>query len=242
MLIDMHAHIVPEHFPAAGKRDSADRWPFMDHFEAGRAKVMIAGENFRTVTEQCWNSARRTGDMTKEGVDVQVISPMPELFSYWFTSKDALEMSHHVNETIARMAQSSPRHFYGLGMAPLQDPDLAARQLSKIKQMGLLGVEIGSNVEGKSLGEARFLPFWQEVERLEMAVSDSMVRFCKLSPRSISEYIDSGEPMDKAGGYAIQGRAAAFIPELRGSYSGVMGLPLYETAELISRFADESPA
>jgi len=79
-------------------------------------------------------------------------------------------------------------------------------------------------------------------ERLEMAVSDSIVRFCKLSPRNISEYIDSGEPMDKAGGYAIQGRAAAFIPELRGSYSGVMGLPLYETAELISRFADESPA
>ena len=79
-------------------------------------------------------------------------------------------------------------------------------------------------------------------ERLEMAVSESMVRFCKLSPRNISEYIDFGEPMDKAGGYAIQGRAAAFIPELRGSYSGVMGLPLYETAELISRFADGSSA
>lgn len=79
-------------------------------------------------------------------------------------------------------------------------------------------------------------------ERLEMAVSDNIVRFCKLSPRNISEYIDSGEPMDKAGGYAIQGRAAAFIPELRGSYSGVMGLPLYETAELISRFADGSSA
>jgi len=46
----------------------------------------------------------------------------------------------------------------------------------------------------------------------------------------------SGEPMDKAGAYAIQGRAAAFIPELRGSYSGVMGLPLYETAELARLF------
>jgi len=79
-------------------------------------------------------------------------------------------------------------------------------------------------------------------ERIEMAVNDSMVRFCELSPKDIASYIDSGEPMDKAGGYAIQGRAAAFIPELRGSYSGVMGLPLYETAELISRFADESTA
>ena len=79
-------------------------------------------------------------------------------------------------------------------------------------------------------------------EHIEMAVNDSMVRFCELSPKDIASYIDSGEPMDKAGGYAIQGRAAAFIPELRGSYSGVMGLPLYETADLISRFADESSA
>ena len=79
-------------------------------------------------------------------------------------------------------------------------------------------------------------------EHLEMAVSDSSVRFCKLSARNISEYIDSGEPMDKAGGYAIQGRAAAFIPELRGSYSGVTGLPLYETAELIGRFTGDSSA
>ena len=48
--------------------------------------------------------------------------------------------------------------------------------------------------------------------------------------------------MDKAGAYAIQGRAAAFIPELRGSYSGVMGLPLYETSELIRRFTREPSA
>ena len=79
-------------------------------------------------------------------------------------------------------------------------------------------------------------------ERLEMAVSDSMVRFRELSPKDIAEYIDSGEPMDKAGAYAIQGRAAAFIPELRGSYSGVMGLPLYETSELIRRFTREPSA
>ncbi len=76
-------------------------------------------------------------------------------------------------------------------------------------------------------------------ERLEMAVSETLVRFRDLTPADIAAYTDSGEPMDKAGAYAIQGRAAAFIPELRGSYSGVMGLPLYETAELVRRFAAE---
>jgi septum formation protein len=79
-------------------------------------------------------------------------------------------------------------------------------------------------------------------ERLEMAVSESTVRFRQLSTLEIATYIDSGEPMDKAGAYAIQGYAAAFIPELHGSYSGVMGLPLYETTELIVRLAEAEHA
>jgi septum formation protein len=70
---------------------------------------------------------------------------------------------------------------------------------------------------------------------LESAVSRSEVRFKKLSAAEIADYVESGEADDKAGAYAIQGRAARFIVELRGSYSGVMGLPLYETAQLLDR-------
>ena len=75
--------------------------------------------------------------------------------------------------------------------------------------------------------------------RWKMTVNETAVRFRALSPADIQAYVDSGEPMDKAGAYAIQGRAAAFVPELRGSYSGVMGLPLYETAQLIETFRAE---
>ncbi len=67
-------------------------------------------------------------------------------------------------------------------------------------------------------------------------VQESRVRFRALTPAECVAYWDSGEPLDKAGGYAIQGRAAAFVVELRGSYSGVMGLPLFETAELLRAF------
>lgn len=67
-------------------------------------------------------------------------------------------------------------------------------------------------------------------------MSESFVSFRPLAAQEIARYVDSGESLDKAGGYAIQGRAAAFIRDLRGSYSGVMGLPLYETAQLIARF------
>ncbi len=72
-------------------------------------------------------------------------------------------------------------------------------------------------------------------ERMESALSRSEVRFRKLTPQEIRQYVASGECDDKAGAYAIQGRAARFITELRGSYSGVMGLPLFETAQLLER-------
>jgi septum formation protein len=72
---------------------------------------------------------------------------------------------------------------------------------------------------------------------MESALSRSEVRFKTLNAREIEHYVASGEGDDKAGAYAIQGRAARFVIELRGSYSGVMGLPLYETAELLEKLA-----
>jgi septum formation protein len=74
-------------------------------------------------------------------------------------------------------------------------------------------------------------------ERLEAAISRSEVKFKHLSAAEIQAYVATGEADDKAGAYAIQGRAARYVMELRGSYSGVMGLPLYETALLLERIA-----
>jgi len=70
---------------------------------------------------------------------------------------------------------------------------------------------------------------------LESVVSRSEVRFATLSAAQIAEYVESGECDDKAGAYGIQGRAGRFVVELRGSYSGVVGLPLYETAQLLDK-------
>ncbi len=72
-------------------------------------------------------------------------------------------------------------------------------------------------------------------EELQASLSRSEVQFKPLSPEEIAQYVATGEGDDKAGGYAIQGRAARFIVELHGSYSGVMGLPLYETAQLLEK-------
>ena len=73
-------------------------------------------------------------------------------------------------------------------------------------------------------------------DHLEAALSTSAVEFRELEDGEIRRYVETGEPLDKAGAYAIQGRAAVFVRAISGSYSGIMGLPLYETAELLRRF------
>ena len=78
-------------------------------------------------------------------------------------------------------------------------------------------------------------------ERIETCVSVSTVWMSALDPARIRAYVHSGEPLDKAGAYAVQGRAAAFIARIEGSYSGIMGLPLAETADLLKHFGVDTP-
>lgn len=78
-------------------------------------------------------------------------------------------------------------------------------------------------------------------DHLESLISTSTVRFTQLTEERIRRYLQSHEYCDKAGGYAIQGQAAAFIEHIEGSYSGVMGLPLFETTQLLRRFDTAAP-
>ena len=73
----------------------------------------------------------------------------------------------------------------------------------------------------------------QHKKRRLQALSDSKVRFAELTRTQIQRYVATGEPLGKAGAYAVQGRAASFISHIRGSYSGIMGLPMFETAQLL---------
>jgi aminocarboxymuconate-semialdehyde decarboxylase len=170
MLVDMHSHVIPEQFPPAASRDSGNSWPSMDHFEAGRARVMINGENYRTVHNGSWDGERRIADMLVMGVDAEAISPMPELLSYWYTPQDGLDMCRYLNEFILGLVSAAPGRFFGLGVVPLQDPDLAAKELASVRAMGLHGIEIGSNVNGRSLGEPEFAGFFQEADRLGVPI------------------------------------------------------------------------
>ena len=170
MLIDVHTHVVPEKLPDFAGRGGGDRWPQMDPVDECHSRIMISGKNFRTVGDQCWSSGRRIDDMEAEGVARQVLSPMPNLFSYWGGPEDTRDFSRFVNEQIAEMVRAEPERFYGLGQVPLQAPELAAKELDGILAMGLLGVEIGTNVNGESLAGEKYLPFFQAAEERNVPI------------------------------------------------------------------------
>jgi aminocarboxymuconate-semialdehyde decarboxylase len=170
--IDIHTHVVPARFPPYAGRDAPARWPEMTAAQDCRhANVVIAGKVFRTVTDECWDVHRRAEAMAASGITRQVLSPMPELLSYWLSVDDAVALGRHVNETIAAMVNEAPVRFSGLGTVPLQDPDRAARELERLMATGLFrGVEIGTNVNGIPIGDARFDPFFSAAEALGAAV------------------------------------------------------------------------
>lgn len=170
MIIDVHTHIVPEEFPPVGNRIAGEHWPSMEHSEPGKANVIIAGRNFRTVLSRCWDTGRRVSDMPAEGVDRQVLSPMPELLAYQLEPEDGRDLSRYLSETIARMVDSIPDRFYGLGAVPMQDPELATKELTYIKSLGLQGVEVMTNINGKNLGDPEYRPFLKEAEHLSLSI------------------------------------------------------------------------
>lgn len=172
MVIDVHTHIVPENFPPVGNRAAGNRWPSMDRIGAETANVMIAGRNFRTVLDRCWSVPRRLGEMAAAdyAVDRQVLSPMPELLAYRLDPEDGRDLARYLNEVLMRMVDEAPDRFYALGSVPLQDVALATEELRRVKSLGLHGVELLSNVNGKSLGEPEFLPFFKAAEELDVPI------------------------------------------------------------------------
>ncbi|MFO1081130.1 MAG: amidohydrolase family protein [Reyranellaceae bacterium] len=169
--VDIHTHIVPHSFPAYAGRHANARWPSMaPGHDCHHCNVMIAGKVFRTVTDECWSIERRLEAMEKTRVARQVLSPMPELLSYWMEAEDAEAMARHVNDTIGQMVADGRGRFAGLGMVPLQDPERAAREVERLMKAGFRGVEIGTNVNGVSIGDPRFEPFFAAAEEHGAAV------------------------------------------------------------------------
>jgi aminocarboxymuconate-semialdehyde decarboxylase len=169
--IDIHNHIVPENFPAYAGKGRDVPWPSMADAHACHRHVMISGKIYRTVSDGSWSVPRRIEAMGQMRVARQVLSPMPELLSYWLPLDDAKVLIRYLNEQIAGMIALAPERFVGLGAVPLQDLDSALRELEFILQkLKFAGVEIASHVNGVSIGDARFEPFFAAAEKMGAAI------------------------------------------------------------------------
>lgn len=169
--IDAHTHVVPYDFPAYAGRWTAAPWPSMRDAQPCHRHVMISGSVYRTVSDQAWDTRVRIGDMDSSGVGRHVLSPMPELLSYWLDPEDGASLSRYLNETLAEMVTAAPNRFSALGAAPLQDIDRAIAELEfSVSTLGLSGIEVGSNVNGVPIGDPCFWPIFEVAEALGAAI------------------------------------------------------------------------
>ena len=169
--IDVHTHVVPEHFPSYVGTGKNVPWPSMHHDNCGHAQVMISGKNYRRVGQACWDIACRQRDLDGMQLAHQVLSPMPELLSYWLDIEDAKLLIRHMNDSIAQMVSQAPAQFSGLGAVPLQDVDAAIEELRYVMlELKLRGVEIATHVNGVSIGDSRFETFFAAAVAFNAAV------------------------------------------------------------------------
>jgi aminocarboxymuconate-semialdehyde decarboxylase len=176
MTIDIHTHILPEHIPNFKNRFGYGGFIHLEHLPAqsGKpccARMMKDDQFFREIQENCWNPIQRIHECEQHDVNVQVLSTVPVMFSYWAKSEDGLAVSEFLNDHIAGVVREFPNRFIGLGTIPMQDTKLAIRELERcIKHLGFAGIQIGSNVNQLNLNEPRFFEIFQAAEALGAAI------------------------------------------------------------------------
>lgn len=159
-VIDIHSHFFPETWPDLEKKFGTPNWPWMKHLGDGRAMVMVGEKEFRPVYSACWDVNKRLEEMDRDGIDIQVMCATPVLFAYMRKPEEAMECARIFNDAALEMCSRSGGRIKALAQVPLQDIDLACKELTRAMKAGHLGVQIGNHVGDRDLddeGLVRFL-------------------------------------------------------------------------------------
>ena len=180
MKIDLHTHILPREWPDLDAKYGYSGFVRLEHYKPCCARMMIGERFFREITDNVWDPKRRIEEMDATGVTMQVLSTVPVMFSYWAKPADTLDLSRRLNDHIAEVVRENPQRFAGLGTLPLQDPDLAARELERcVRELGLRGAEIGTHVDAnehchgpdcRNLDHVSLEVLWKTAEQLDAAL------------------------------------------------------------------------
>jgi aminocarboxymuconate-semialdehyde decarboxylase len=169
--IDVHTHILPKDIPDWKTDFGYGGFITLDHHKPCCARMLKDdGKFFREIEDNGWSAEKRIEECDAFEVDAQVLSTVPVMFSYWTKPADCAEISKFLNDGIAETVQNFPHRFVGLGTVPMQDAALAVRELERCRAIGLVGVQIGSNVNQMNLGEPEFFDFFKAAEELGMAI------------------------------------------------------------------------
>jgi aminocarboxymuconate-semialdehyde decarboxylase len=169
--IDTHAHYLPRDWPDLAAKYGDARFPVIHHGDDGRHRIYKDGKFFREIWPKTWDPDERIADYARFGVQVQVISTVPVMFSYWAKPHHALELHASLNDHMAETCRAHRTHYAGIGTVPLQSPSLAIRELERcMDQLDLQGVQIGSHIGEWNLDAPELFEFFQAAQDLGAAI------------------------------------------------------------------------
>jgi len=168
--IDIHTHILPEHIPNFKEKFGYGEFIRLVHHKPCCARMIMDDEFFREVMDNSWSAETRIKECDQHHVDVQVLSTVPVMFSYWAEAKDTLEIARFLNDHIAEIVSRYPRRFAGLGTLPMQDQKLSIKELERCKEIGLKGIQIGSHINNWNLDAPELFPIFEAFQDLDMAL------------------------------------------------------------------------
>ncbi len=169
--VDIHTHILPENWPDLRERYGYGGFIRLEHHAPCCAQMYTDDTFFREIQSNCWDPETRIGECDQTGVDLQVLSTIPVMFSYWAKPNDALDLSMMLNDHLASIVRDHPKRFVALGNIPMQSPDLAVRELERcMTELRLAGVQIGSHVNDWNLNEPALFPVFDAAASLGAAV------------------------------------------------------------------------
>ncbi|HUO25110.1 MAG TPA: tryptophan 2,3-dioxygenase family protein [Candidatus Aquilonibacter sp.] len=160
-VIDIHNHFFPREWPDLARRYGTPDWPWIKHTEPGKADIMVGDRFFRHISSACWDPEVRLQEMDRDGIDLQVISATPVLFSYDRPARHALDCAQLFNDAALELCNHGKGRLQSLCQVPLQDIDAACRELSRCMKAGHLGVQIGNHVGEKNLDDPGVVTFLQ---------------------------------------------------------------------------------
>ncbi len=169
--IDIHTHILPKTWPDLEKKFGYGGWISLEHHTKDYAKMMKNNECFRIIECNCWDPVTRINECDENSVDLQVLSTVPAMFNYWAKPDHTLFVSKIINDHIAKLVDDYPKRFLGLGTIPMQDGKLAIKELERcIKDLGISGVQIGSNINGVNLSDESIFQVFEAAEDLGASI------------------------------------------------------------------------